>query len=100
MEAAKNFIKSAVGILLVVAICFAAVTLYKKGSDSINASMKEYDVLISGLENSELTKFENATVQGSQVIEFLKELKQDYGVTVLVSNGYIVKNNKQNTSFR
>ena len=47
MSASKSFIKNAVGILIVVAICFVAVTIYKKGNASINSSISDYDEIVS-----------------------------------------------------
>ena len=53
MSASKSFIKNAVGILIVVAICFVAVTIYKKGNASINNSISNYDEIVSQFENAE-----------------------------------------------
>ncbi|MBO5354260.1 MAG: hypothetical protein J6A77_13285 [Lachnospiraceae bacterium] len=92
MSASKSFIKNAVGLLIVVAICFVAVTIYKKGNASINSSISEYDEIISQFDNEKLKAYDNSTASGSQIIELLKTLKEEDGVTVVVSNGYVVKN--------
>ena len=72
MGASKSFIKNAVGILIVVAICFVAVTIYKKGNDSINNSMKNYDEIMNQFDMVQWKKYDNATVLGSQIVELLK----------------------------
>ena len=87
MGASKSFIKNAVGILIVVAICFVAVTIYKKGNDSINNSMKNYDEIISQFDAMEWKKYDNVTVLGSQIIELLKGLEPEDVVTIEVWNG-------------
>ncbi len=38
MSASKSFIKNAVGILIVVAVCFVAVTIYRKGKYSLQGT--------------------------------------------------------------
>lgn len=93
MSASKSFIKNAVGILIVVAICFVAVTIYKKGNASINHSLQDYDEIISQFDNANLKSYENSTASGSQIVELLKNMKED-GVTIMVSNGYTIKNKK------
>lgn len=92
MSASKSFIKNAVGLLIVVAVCFVAVTIYKKGNASINSSISEYDEIISQFDNEKLKAYDNSTASGSQIIELLKTLKEEDGVKIVVSNGYIVKN--------
>jgi len=92
MEASKSFIKNAVGILIVVAMCLVAVTIYKKGNDSINDSVREYDRILAEFEDRALKKYENTTVQGSQIIDLLKNMEERDGLTVYVSNGYTVQN--------
>ena len=87
MGASKSFIKNAVGILIVVAICFVAVTIYKKGNDSINNSMKNYDEIISQFDTMEWKKYDNATVLGSEIIELLKGLESEDVITIEVKNG-------------
>lgn len=91
MSASKSFIKNAVGILIVVAICFVAVTIYKKGNASINNSIRDYDEIISQFDNAKLRNYDNSTASGSQIIDLLKSLKAEDCVTVFVSNGYTVK---------
>lgn len=92
MGESKNFIKNAVGILIVVAICFVAVTIYKKGNESINASLNDYDGIVSQFENVKLTMYENTIVSGARIIELLKSLEADDEVTIVVSNGYSLEN--------
>ena len=99
MGASKSFIKNAVGILLVVAICFVAVTIYKKGNDSINSSMKDYDELISRFDSVQLKNYENAIVLGSQIIDLLKELEAEDGLTIEVWNGYNTKETKEGQTY-
>lgn len=94
MGASKSFIKNAVGILLVVAICFVAVTIYKKGNDSINNSLSDYDELIAQFDNAKLKSYDNSTVLGSHIIELLKTLEAEDGVTIEVWNGYSIKEDK------
>lgn len=91
MGASKSFIKNAVGILIVVAICFVAVTIYKKGNDSINNSMKNYDEIMNQFDTIQWKKYDNATVLGSQIIELLKELEPEDVVTIEVRNGASTK---------
>ncbi len=91
MSASKNFIKNAVGILIVVAICFVAVTIYKKGNASINSSISDYDEIVSLFDNAKLKNFDNSTASGSQIVDLLKNLKEEDGVTIVVSNGYTVQ---------
>ena len=91
MSASKSFIKNAVGILIVVAICFVAVTIYKKGNASINSSISDYDEIVSQFDNAKLKNYDNSTASGSQIVDLLKTLKEDDGVTILVSNGYIIQ---------
>ncbi len=91
MGASKSFIKNAVGILIVVAICFVAVTIYKKGNDSINNSMKNYDEIMSQFDMMEWKKYDNGTVLGSQIIELLKGLEPEDVVTIEVWNGVNTK---------
>lgn len=93
MSASKSFIKNAVGILIVVAVCFVAVTIYKKGNASINSSISDYDEIVSQFDNAKLKNYDNSTASGSQIIDLLKNLKEEDGVTILVSNGYTIKNN-------
>lgn len=92
MGASKSFIKNAVGILIVVAICFVAVTIYKKGNASINSAITEYDEIVSQFDNEKLKAYDNATASGRQIVDLLKSLQQEDGVKIVVSNGYIVKN--------
>lgn len=92
MGESKNFIKNAVGILIVVAICFVAVTIYKKGNTSINNSISEYDEIVSQFDQVKLTMYDNTTASGSQIIELLKSLEEEDSVTIVVSNGYTIKN--------
>ena len=91
MGASKSFIKNAVGILIVVAICFVAVTIYKKGNDSINNSMKNYDEIMSQFDMMEWKKYDNATILGSQIVELLKGLESEDVVTIEVWNGVNTK---------
>ncbi len=97
MGASKSFIKNAVGILIVVAICFVAVTIYKKGNNSINDSLRDYDKLIAQFDNTKLKSYDNSTVLGSQIIELLKTLETDAGVSIEVWNGYSIKEKKAQT---
>lgn len=92
MGASKSFIKNAVGILIVVAICFVAVTIYKKGNASINSSLSDYDEIVAQFENAELKSYANSIVSGSQIIELIKRLEEKDELTIEVSNGYIIKN--------
>ena len=92
MGASKSFIKNAVGILIVVAICFVAVTIYKKGNASINNSLSDYDEIVAQFENAELKSYENSIVSGSQIVELIKGLGDKDELTVVVSNGYTMKN--------
>ena len=62
MGASKSFIKNAVGILIVVAICFVAVTIYKKGNDSIRAGilkLQAYKIIIHPTCNNTIIEFNN-----------------------------------------
>ena len=97
MGASKSFIKNAVGILIVVAICFVAVTIYKKGNNSINNSLRDYDKLIAQFDNAKLKSYDNSTVLGSQITELLKTLEADVGVSIEVWNGYSIKENQAQT---
>lgn len=92
MGASKSFIKNAVGILIVVAICFVAVTIYKKGNASINSSLSDYDEIVAEFENAELKSYENSIVSGNQIVELIKGLEEKDELTVVVSNGYTMKN--------
>ncbi len=92
MSESKNFIKNAVGILIVVAICFLSVTIYKKGNASINSSISDYDEIVSLFDNARLKNYENSTATGSQIIDLIKSLREEDGVTVVVSNGYTLAN--------
>jgi len=94
MSASKSFIKNAVGILIVVAICFVAVTIYKKGNASINSSISDYDEIVSQFDNAKLKNYDNSTASGSQIVDLLKTLKEEDGVAIVVSNGYTVKEKK------
>lgn len=91
MSASKSFIKNAVGILIVVAICFVAVTIYKKGNASINSSISDYDEIVSQFDNAKLKNYDNSTASGSQIIDLLKNLKEEDSVKIVVSNGYIIQ---------
>lgn len=91
MSESKNFIKNAVGILIVVAICLVAVTIYKKGNASINSSINTYDEIVSQFDNSKLKNYDNSTASGSQIVDLLKSLKEGDGITIQVSNGYIIR---------
>lgn len=92
MSESKTFIKNAVGVLIVVAICLVAVTIYKKGNVSISSSISNYDEIVSQFNNVKLTMYENATTSGAQIIELLKSLEEEDEITVVVANGYTVKN--------
>lgn len=92
MSASKSFIKNAVGILIVVAVCFVAVTIYKKGNASINSSISDYDEIVSQFDNAKLKNYDNSTASGSQIVDLLKTLKEEDGVRIVVSNGYIIQN--------
>ncbi len=94
MSASKSFIKNAVGILIVVAICFVAVTIYKKGNASINSSISDYDEIVSQFDNAKLKNYDNSTASGSQIVDLLKNLKEEDGITIIVSNGYIIQKNE------
>lgn len=94
MGASKSFIKNAVGILIVVAICFVAVTIYKKGNASINSSISDYDEIVSQFDNAKLKNYDNSTASGSQIIDLLKNLKEEDAVKIIVSNGYIIHKNE------
>lgn len=91
MSASKSFIKNAVGILIVVAVCFVAVTIYKKGNASINSSISDYDEIVSQFDNAKLKNYDNSTASGSQIVDLLKTLKEEDGVTIVVSNGYTIQ---------
>jgi len=91
MSASKSFIKNAVGILIVVAVCFVAVTIYKKGNASINSSISDYDEIVSQFDNAKLKNYDNSTASGSQIVDLLKTLKEEDSVTIVVSNGYILQ---------
>ena len=91
MGASKSFIKNAVGILLVVAVCFVAVTIYKKGNDSINNSLSNYDELIAQFDNAQLKNYDGSTVLGNHIIELLRTLQEEDGITIEVWNGYNIK---------
>ena len=95
MSASKSFIKNAVGILIVVAICFVAVTIYKKGNASINSSISDYDEIVSQFDNAKLKNYDNSTASGSQIVDLLKSLKEEDGVTIIVSNGYTIQNKEE-----
>ena len=95
MSESKNFIKSAVGILIVVAICFVSVTIYKKGNASINSSISDYDEIVSQFDNAKLKNYENSTATGSQIVDLIKSLKEEDSVTVVVANGYILSKKKE-----
>ncbi len=95
MSESKNFIKSAVGILLVVAVCFVAVTIYKKGNASINSSLKDYDDIVSGFSNAKLKVYDDTTVKGSQIIDLIKTLTEEDGISIKVKNGYLVSKSKE-----
>lgn len=95
MEASKSFIKNAVGILIVVAVCFVAVTIYKKGNASINSSISDYDEIVSQFDNAKLKNYDNSTASGSQIVDLLKTLKEEDGVTIVVSNGYVIQNGEK-----
>lgn len=88
MSASKSFIKGAVELLIVVAICFVTVMIYKKGNASINSSMSDYDEILSQFDNINLKSFENSTASGSQIVDLIKSLQADDGVTIRVTNGY------------
>lgn len=90
MSASKSFIKNAVGILIVVAVCFVAVTIYKKGNASINSSISDYDEIVSQFDNAKLKNYDNSTASGSQIVDLLKTLKEEDSVIIVVSNGYIL----------
>ena len=94
MSASKSFIKNAVGILIVVAVCFVAVTIYKKGNASINSSISDYDEIVSQFDNAKLKNYDNSTASGSQIVDLLKNLKEEDGITIIVSNGYIIQKNE------
>ena len=94
MSASKSFIKNAVGILIVVAVCFVAVTIYKKGNASINSSISDYDEIVSQFDNAKLKNYDNSTASGSQIVDLLKTLKEEDSVTIVVSNGYILCNHE------
>jgi len=95
MSASKSFIKNAVGILIVVAVCFVAVTIYKKGNASINSSISDYDEIVSLFDNAKLKNYDNSTASGSQIVDLLKNLKEEDGVTIIVSNGYTIKKKEE-----
>ncbi len=91
MSASKSFIKNAVGILIVVAVCFVAVTIYRKGNTSINHSLSDYDEIVSQFSNAGLHIYDNSTTSGSQIVNLLKTLKKGDGITVKVANGYSIQ---------
>lgn len=93
MGESKNFIKNAVGLLIVVAICFLAVMIYKKGNDSISNSMEDYDELLTQLGDAEFTQFDNASASGTQVAALIRALDEQDGLTIRVRNGYSINNN-------
>ena len=95
MSESKNFIKSAVGILIVVAICFVSVTIYKKGNASINSSISDYDEIVSQFDNAKLKNYENSTATGSQIVDLIKTLKEEDGVSIVVSNGYTLQKREE-----
>ena len=88
MSTSKSFIKGAVELLIVVAICFVTVMIYNKGNASINSSMSDYDEILSKFDNINLKSFENSTASGSQIVDLIKSLQADDGVTIQVTNGY------------
>ena len=95
MSESKSFIKNAVGILLVVAMCLVAVTIYQKGNASITESINTYDEIVAQFENSKLKKFDNSTVLGSQIIDLIAGLNEEDGIYVLVSNGYTIREKEE-----
>ena len=100
MSASKSFIKNAVGILIVVAICFVAVTIYKKGHASINNSISDYDEIVSQFENAQWQSYEASIVSGSQIVELMKSLKPDDNISIQVVNGYTAKNDTSAQTYK
>ena len=42
-----------------------------------------------------MKNYDNSTASGSQIVDLLKTLKEEDGVTIVVSNGYIMKNKSE-----
>lgn len=95
MGESKNFIKSAVGLLLVVAICFLSVMIYKKGNESIQNSIHDYDEIVSQFDSAKWAQYEQTLVTGSQITALIRNLKKEDGITIQVANGYLISEKKK-----
>lgn len=88
MGESKNFIKNAVGLLIIVAICFISVMLYKKGNDSISKSIQDYDNILNSFHTVKLEQYKNSTTTGNEIMELIQNLKEEDGIKICVTNGY------------
>lgn len=89
MGESKAFIKHAVGLVLVVAMCLMAVVIYQKGRESIQHSMSTLDALFGKMEQESVKQYEGTVVSGYQVLELLRGLEEADGVAVQVKNGVL-----------
>ena len=76
-----------------------AVTIYKKGNASIISSISDYDEIVSQFDNAKLKNYDNSTASGSQIVDLLKTLKEEDGVTIVVSNGYTIQNKQDKQEY-
>ncbi len=88
MEVIKSFIKAAVGILLVVAVCLVMVTLYRKGNESISSSIKKYDSMMASAESLRYEEYLGNRVSGSEVIGLITSLGAGDNISITVANKY------------
>ena len=89
MGESKTFIKHAVGLVLVVAMCLMAVVIYQKGKESIQNSMRTLDTLFGKMEQETVKQYEGTVVSGYQVLELIRGLEEADGFSVQVKNGVL-----------
>lgn len=87
MSTTKKAVLTAVGFLIAIAFALLMFNLYKKGETSINSAVSQYDDIVSEYADVKLAAFDNTTVDGSRIIDLIKDLDADSGYTITVKNG-------------
>lgn len=86
MENVINLIKYSVGAFLVIAICVLMVNVYKKGKNSINESLGEFDRLVEEINSKDYGDYVGKKIKGVDVLDIITSLSADEEIKIIVVN--------------
>lgn len=85
MGMAKKILYSAVGLVITVALIYAAVGLLDRSKRLADAISREQDRELKAFSEYSITKYDGYKISGSQVIGYVKSLVSTYGTTVEIT---------------